>query len=310
MVLATPEERAAEKRRRRGLLISHQLKDGGGSHTGGKGLKDLLRESQRNSFSDTPAVYFEGTEAGNNQDQEHELTVDGYTSLRDVYASNTTPSKRQTQRELMAKHIDQSIAERYATPRSNDLWSSRASTTEASDRLESVPPSIGPTGTTDSLPSLRVADKLLVTAGAVGFQVKAFVANVDRKTSVDDVGDVGCGSNLSSNKALSSSNISNSVSTIGNNISTVGIEAVSTGVDGVMVKPVKSSNSLSTSISNSTSEQPRLNASNWGSEVPTESLYTKLESVIQEAYAYEPPPSEELERTWRLYSWVHCKDAR
>jgi hypothetical protein len=87
-----------------------------------------------------------------------------------------------------------------------------------------------------------VADKLLVTAGAVGFQVKAFVANVDRNTSVDDVGDVGGGSNLSSNKALSSSNISNSVSTtstIGNNMSTVGIEAVSTGVDGVMVLPTR-----------------------------------------------------------------------
>ena len=119
-----------------------------------------------------------------------------------------------------------------------------------------------------------MADKLLVTAGAVGFQVKAFVANVDRKTSVDDVGDVGGGSNLSSNKALSSSNISNSVSTIGNNISTVGIEAVSTGVDGVMVQPVTSSKSISNSISNSTSEQPRLNGSNWGS------LYYHIRVII------------------------------
>ena len=126
-----------------------------------------------------------------------------------------------------------------------------------------------------------MADKLLVTAGAVGLQVKAFVTNVDRHTSVGDVGDVGDvggGSNLSSNKALSSSNISNIISTtnstIGNNTSTVGIEAVSTGIDGVMVQPVTSSNSISNSISNSTSEQPRLNAPNWGS------LYYHIRVII------------------------------
>ena len=122
-----------------------------------------------------------------------------------------------------------------------------------------------------------MADKLLVTTGAVGLQVKAFVTNVDRHTSVGDVGDVGDvggGSNLSSNKALSSSNISNIISTtnstIGNNTSTVGIEAVSTGIDEVMVQPVTSSNS----ISSSTSEQPRLNAPNWGS------LYYHIRVII------------------------------